>query len=114
MTKVEKIGASTLDTFLVLFVSFTVIKYQGTFLIHKITDLILTVLIYIRKIDFCSSREREITERKKLFEAGLKETEQLHDKLEKQTQKTDVLEEIIICDVSNKICYLSMVCYCVK
>ncbi|XP_060569806.1 protein Jumonji-like isoform X2 [Ruditapes philippinarum] len=68
-------------------------------------DTTLALLLpYLEKVV-----EREITERKKLFEAGLKETEQLHDKLEKQAQKTDVLEEIIICDVSNKICYLSMV-----
>ncbi|XP_053402406.1 protein Jumonji-like isoform X2 [Mercenaria mercenaria] len=68
-------------------------------------DTTLALLLpYLEKVV-----EREISERKKLFEAGLKETEQLHDKLEKPSQKCDVLEEIIICDVSNKICYLSMV-----
>ncbi|KAL4235349.1 Jumonji and AT-rich interaction domain containing 2 [Mactra antiquata] len=68
-------------------------------------DTTLALLLpYLEKVV-----EREITERKKLFEAGLKDTEQLADKLEKSTQKNDVLEEIIICDVSNKICYLSMV-----
>lgn len=53
--------------------------------------------------------EREISERNALFSAGLKDSERLHDKLTKSAQKTEVLEEIVICDVSNKICYLSMV-----
>ncbi|XP_052817245.1 protein Jumonji-like isoform X2 [Mya arenaria] len=54
--------------------------------------------------------DREIKERRELSEAGLKESEQLKEKNPaKHSPKADVLEEIVICDVSNKICYLSMV-----
>lgn len=68
-------------------------------------DTTLALLLpYLEKVV-----DREIVERRKLMEAGLKETERLHDKLEKPSPRCEVLEEIVICDVSNKICYLSMV-----
>ena len=55
--------------------------------------------------------EREISERRQLHEAGLRVSEQLQERHHpgKPATRGDVLEEIVICDVSNKICYLSMV-----
>lgn len=63
----------------------------------------------VNRLNIFHYREREVTERKELSDAGLKEAERLQDKVAKTSQKTELLEEIIICDVSNKICYLSMV-----
>ena len=61
-------------------------------------------------INSCYCSEREVSERQALSEAGLKESERLLDKVAKSSQKAEVLEEINICDVSRKICYLSVVC----
>ncbi|KAL3860127.1 hypothetical protein ACJMK2_010292 [Sinanodonta woodiana] len=53
--------------------------------------------------------KKELEQRQQLTEAGLKSSERIQPKVTKTGHKTDILEEIHICDVSGKICYLSMV-----
>ncbi|KAK3603867.1 hypothetical protein CHS0354_042875 [Potamilus streckersoni] len=53
--------------------------------------------------------KKELEQRQQLIEAGLKSSERIQPKVTKTGHKTDILEEIHICDVSGKICYLSMV-----
>ena len=54
-------------------------------------------------------RDRELSERQALHEAGLKLRQKLPNRSARLSPKSEVLEEIVICDVSRKICYLSMV-----
>ena len=54
-------------------------------------------------------RDRELSERQALHEAGLKMQQKLPNRSARLSPKSEVLEEIVICDVSRKICYLSMV-----